>query len=156
MANAICALSSLHANQIRIEQGLESLSRDAKGTQATYFHDEAVFQLTSAKQQHGRYRESDAIAALHLVSYSQMSGGNGDWQSVFTVTCEWVAQTGLFLEESNARRVFDGLSSTGQLIVKMVLVSFCSNSCLVATHVHLAIVDRYFLYFDFRPTPTLS
>ncbi|TFK70315.1 hypothetical protein BDN72DRAFT_839168 [Pluteus cervinus] len=107
--------------RMRIAQGLELPGLETERSQAAYFHDEAVFQLTTAKQHHGSYNESDAIAALHLVSYSQMSGCKDDWQRIYAVACEWVAQTGLFLEDSNPRRIFDGLSSTGQLIVKITL-----------------------------------
>lgn len=85
------------------------------------FHDEAYFQLANAKQMRGRHNESDVLAALHLVCFSQMSGGMTDWQVVLRIALDWLAQTGLPSDE-NAQQTLGSMSVTGQLVVKCTMV----------------------------------
>lgn len=106
---------------MRVAQGLEAPDPKPEHSNATYFHDEAFFQLATAKQLRGSYSEGDAIAALHLVSYSQLSGGVTNWQRVFAVACEWLVQTGL-PEDENPKLKLHAMSSTAQLAAKATLV----------------------------------
>ena len=75
----------------------------------------------------GSYSESDAIAALHLVSFTQLAGGTKDWQPAFSVVSEWLAQTGLSASEDPVV-MLRAMSPTAQLIVKATLVSCNKNS----------------------------
>ena len=122
VTNAVCALSSLHLAQTKILQGLDSPESSMEQSKATYFRDEAYFQISSSRQLHGSYTESDAIAALHLVSFSQLSRGQFPWQDAFAVLCDWLIQTTLPSAE-NPCMVYNNMSSFSQYIVKAAIVS---------------------------------
>ncbi|KAJ7679032.1 fungal-specific transcription factor domain-containing protein [Mycena polygramma] len=112
VTNAVCALASLHYTRMRVAQGLEAPETSPEQSTARYFHDEACT---------GAYSESDAIAALHLVCFSQLSGGATDWQPVFAVACDWVAQQTDLLKHDNPKLALQSLPVEGQLIVKLTL-----------------------------------
>lgn len=113
---------------MRVAQGLEAPDPNPEHSTAKYFHDEAYMQLANSKQLRGRNTDSDAIAALHLVWFSQLSGGATNWQSVFDIACDWVSQTNLVAEE-NPRIKLNSFTAVGQLIVKLALVSTYIISC---------------------------
>ena len=127
VSNAVCALASLHFTRMRVAQGLEPPDPHPEHSNATYFHNEAIFQLETAKQMRGSYSDSDAIAALHLVSFTQLAGGTKDWQPAFSVVSEWLAQTNLPASEDPVI-MLRAMSPTAQLIVKATLVSCNKNS----------------------------
>ncbi|KAK7033348.1 Zn(2)-C6 fungal-type domain-containing protein [Favolaschia claudopus] len=124
VTNAVCALASLHYTRMRVSHGLEPPETNPEHSTAKYFHDEAYFQLHNAKQVRGSYSESDAIAALHLVWFSQLSGGATDWQPVFAVACDWLAQQTDLITSDDPQRALANLSIEGQLIVKLTLRLF--------------------------------
>ncbi|KAL0565656.1 hypothetical protein V5O48_016365, partial [Marasmius crinis-equi] len=96
LTNAVCALASLHYTRLRVAQGLEAPDPNPEHSTAKYFYDEAYFQLVNVKQIHGgNYTETDALAALHLVYFSQLSGGLTDWRPVLSIALDWIAQSGL-------------------------------------------------------------
>jgi hypothetical protein len=131
VSNAVCALASLHFTRMRVAQGLEAPDPHPEHSNATYFHNEASFQLDTAKQLRGRYSESDAIAALHLVSFTQLAGGTKDWQPAFSVVAEWLSQTGLPASDDPAMNL-RAMSPIAQLVVRGALVSvnkFDPRSC---------------------------
>jgi hypothetical protein len=107
---------------MRVVQGLEAPDSNPEPSTAKYFHDEAYFQLANAKQLRGYHDESDAIAALHLVSFSVLSGGATDYQPVLGIACDWLAQTGL-LNDENPKLTLRNMSEAGQLVVKITVVS---------------------------------
>ncbi|KAJ6507860.1 fungal-specific transcription factor domain-containing protein [Mycena vitilis] len=121
VTNAVCALASLHYTRMRVAQGLEAPETSSEQSTARYFYDEAYHQLVNAKQLHGTYSESDAVAALHLVYFSQLSGGATDWQPVLAVACDWVAQQTDLLKHENPQLALQSLSVEGQLIVNLTL-----------------------------------
>jgi hypothetical protein len=110
---------------MRVAHGLEAPDPHPEHSTAQYFHDEAYFQLANAKQVRGSYNESDAIAALHLVWFSQLSSGATNWQPVFAIACDWVAQQTDLLSNDNPKLAMGSLSPAGQLIVKLTLVRTC-------------------------------
>ncbi|KAH9481307.1 Trichothecene biosynthesis transcription regulator TRI10 [Psilocybe cubensis] len=116
---AICALAELHLKQMRVSQGLEPINAAAE-TSTNYLRNEAVLQLDNNKNTHGCWSEKDAIAALHLVSLSQLSGGASDWESPFTILCQWLHQTNLHLAE-NPWLTFLSLTASVQHLVKATL-----------------------------------
>jgi len=140
VTNAVCALASLHFTRMRVAQGLEAPDPNPEHSNATYFHDEAWFQLDTAKQLHGTYTESEAIAALHLVCYSQLSGGTMGWQRAFVVMCEWLAQTGL-LSDENPAITLHAMSTTAQVIFLQWLDTF-SSLTLVKPPKYLRLLKR--------------
>lgn len=78
--------------------------------------------LESSKNARGCWTDTDAIAALHLVSLSQLSGGGSDWEQPFTILCQWLHQTNLHLAE-NPSAAFRNMSHTSQHYVKATMVS---------------------------------
>ncbi|RDB26190.1 ustiloxin B cluster transcription factor ustR [Hypsizygus marmoreus] len=142
VTNAVCALASLHFTRMRVARGLEAPDPNPEHSNATYFHDEASFQLETAKQLRGMYSESEAVAAMHLVSYSQLSGGTKPWQPAFVVMCEWLTQTGL-LNEDNPAISLRAMSTTAQLLVKATLwLDTFSSLTLIRQPKYLGLLKR--------------
>lgn len=112
---------------MRVARGLEAPDPHPEHSNAAYFHNEAFFRLDAGKQMQGRYSESDAIAALHLVSFTQLAGGTKDWQPAFSVVSEWLVQTGLPASEDPIV-MLRAMGPTAQLVVKATLVSCTTNS----------------------------
>ncbi|CAK5269651.1 unnamed protein product [Mycena citricolor] len=145
VTNAVCALASLHYTRMRVSHGLEAPDPNPEHSTAKYFHDEAYFQLHTAKQTQGAYGESDAIAALHLVWFSQLSGGATDWQPVFAVACDWLAQQTDLLTNDNPRLGLQALSTAGQLIVKLTLwLDVFSSLTVMRPPKYLALYQQLF------------
>ncbi|KAG6884808.1 hypothetical protein C0993_008138 [Termitomyces sp. T159_Od127] len=120
VSNAVSALANLHYTRMRVAQGLEAPNLDSEYSYAGYFHREAYFQLATAKQMQNHYTEDDAMAALHLVCYSQLSGGTTEWQPAFRIMCDWLTQTGLLNDETPAITLHT-MPPTSQLLIKFTL-----------------------------------
>lgn len=116
IAHAVCALASLHFARTN---GLDAV---AQHNAAKPFYEHAYFQLASAMQLNGQYSESDAVAAIHLVAYSLLSGGAAEWPPMLEIACEWLAQTQLLTEE-NPKLVMMNMSPTGRFAAKATMVS---------------------------------
>ena len=124
VALTICALADLHSKQMRVSQGLEALSSSMESTTTTYLRQEAFFKLENSKNTDGAWSDNDAIAALHLVSFSQLSGGSIDWEIPFNILSQWLMQQNLVqLNSENPWMAFFALSPLAQLLVKATLVS---------------------------------
>ncbi|EMD33986.1 hypothetical protein CERSUDRAFT_86751 [Gelatoporia subvermispora B] len=113
-SNAICALASLHSFRRRVAQGL-----DAQEHIHTNFYNQAIAQLNSIKSLVGHYSETDAVAAVHLVAFSCLSG-LGTWESVLGVAYDWLAQTGIY-EEENPKLILMNMSPTGRFAAKATM-----------------------------------
>jgi len=121
---AICALADLHSKQMRVSQGLEAVNSSMESTTTTYLRQEAFFKLENSKNTNGTWTDNDAIAALHLVSFSQLSGGSIDWETPFNILSQWLMQQNLVQPNSeNPWMTFLALSPLAQLLVKATLVS---------------------------------
>lgn len=106
---------------MRVAEGLEAPDPNPEHSNAKYFHDEAYFQLDTARNLR-HTNESDALAALHLVGFSQLSGGATSWQPALQIMCDWLTRTGLLSEEHPALSL-RAMSLTTQLLVKATIVS---------------------------------
>ena len=107
---------------MRVSQGLEALSMESSTT--TYLRQEAFCKLENSKNTDGSWSDNDAIAALHLVSFSQLSGGSIDWEIPFNILSQWLMQQNLVqLNSENPWMAFLALSPLAQLLVKATLVS---------------------------------
>ncbi|KAH8831449.1 fungal-specific transcription factor domain-containing protein [Flagelloscypha sp. PMI_526] len=149
VTNAICALASLHYHRMQVSRGLEEPNTNPQTTNAHYFHSEAWYQLLTSKSMRA-HTESDAIAALHLVSFSQMSGGVTDWVQMFTMACDWLTSTGLPNEE-NPRNTYSNMSDSGQLAVKMILwIDIFASPAAMRTPRFASLYQRL---FDSRGNP---
>ncbi|KAF7328049.1 Zn(2)-C6 fungal-type domain-containing protein [Mycena kentingensis (nom. inval.)] len=145
VSNAVCALGSLHDTHMRVSHGLKAPDSNPEHSTAKYFYDEAYSQLQKAKQDRGTYEESDALAALHLVWFSQLSGGMTDWESVLTVACDWLGQETDFLTSDNPKLALQRLSSSTQLIVKLTLwLDIVSSITLMRPPKYLSLCTRLF------------
>ena len=98
MTLAICALADLHLKQMRVSQGLEA-PNSSETSHATYLKNEALFRLETNKTANGFRTDHDAIAALHLLSLSQLSGGGSDWETPFGILCQWLLEKNLHLAD---------------------------------------------------------
>jgi hypothetical protein len=117
---AVCALADLHLKQLRVSQGLEAPSQTPENSSTSYLRMEALQRLEINKNaQHG-WSDTDALAAVHLVSLSQLSGGASDWETPFSILCQWLLQTSLTLAE-NPWMTFLTMSPLAQLNVKATL-----------------------------------
>jgi len=88
---------------------------------AQYFYNEAWAHLANSKQTLGHYTESDAIAALQLVSYSLMSRGTTDWRYMLEVACEWLNQTGITVGD-DPKYTMSNMTSSRQFALKATMV----------------------------------
>ncbi|GJJ08388.1 hypothetical protein Clacol_002603 [Clathrus columnatus] len=96
VATSICALAALHQSLIRATEGLEDPSSEhSQNAISKQFHDRTWWLLQQSRQRLGRYTEQDATAAIHLVTYSLLSGGTTDWEVPLNVTSEWLSETPL-------------------------------------------------------------
>ncbi|KAJ7885888.1 fungal-specific transcription factor domain-containing protein, partial [Mycena olivaceomarginata] len=144
VTNAVCALASLHYTRMRVAHGLEAPEPNSEHSAAKYFHDEAYFQLHNANLR-GSYSGSDAIAALHLVWFSQLSGGATDWQPVLAVAFDWVRQQTDLLTNDNPKLALQSLPVAGQLIVKLTLwLDIFSSLTVMRPPKYLALYKRLF------------
>jgi len=87
-----------------------------ENTTTTYLRQEALFKLESNKNTNGTWSDNDAIAALHLVSFSQLSGGGIDWEIPFNILSQWLLQQNLVQQNvENPWMAFLALSPLAQL-----------------------------------------
>ncbi|KAF9451906.1 hypothetical protein P691DRAFT_756900 [Macrolepiota fuliginosa MF-IS2] len=119
VTKAARALGQLHQKKMRVSQGIEADTKP-EHSQAVYFHNEALMQLKDNKNLQRRLSESDAVAALYLVLFSQLAGGIIDWDGPFAILCDWLVQTGLPGTEE-PWLFFQGMSAAGRLAVKGAL-----------------------------------
>ncbi|KAG7089213.1 hypothetical protein E1B28_010915 [Marasmius oreades] len=117
LTNAVCALTNFHDTRSRVAQGLEAPYPNPEHSEAEYFYYEAFSQLVNIR---GSYTETDVFAALHLVCYSQLSGGSTDWQPVLGIAFKWIERLGL-LNKGNSE-MLGMMSSAGQLSVKCIMM----------------------------------
>ncbi|KAG6813965.1 hypothetical protein H0H92_005220 [Tricholoma furcatifolium] len=120
LTSAVSALANLHYTQKRVAQGLEAPDPNPEQSNAAYLFNEALFQLNVARETNG-YSESDALAALHLVFYSQQSGGMTNWQRPFRILCEWLETRTSLLRDENPAITMHAMSPISQLLVKAIL-----------------------------------
>lgn len=121
MSLAICALADLHLKQLRVSHGYETPSQAPENSTTGYLRLEALQRLEINKNTNQCWTDNDALAALHLISLSQLSGGASEWETPFNILCEWLAQTGL-PSSDNPWVLFLNMSQIAQLYVKATLV----------------------------------
>jgi len=100
VANAICALASLHHSRARQAAGFELPDPNPDHSFTKFLYDQAFFQLINANHLNGTYTETDAIAALHLTSFSLLSDGWTNWVPTLQIAQDWLASTGILAEEN--------------------------------------------------------
>jgi hypothetical protein len=79
-------------------------------TQSHLFFNQGAYQLDAARRQ-GRCTQAEAMAAIHLISYSlavrggavagvNASVGGTEWTPMLELACDWLAQTGMHVDEN--------------------------------------------------------
>lgn len=121
MANAICALASLHHSRARQAAGYELPDPNPDHSFTKFLYDQAFFQLINANHLNGAYTETDAIAALHLTSFSLLSDGWTNWVPTLQISQDWLASTGI-LSEDNPRLFVANMGNGGAYAAKATMV----------------------------------
>ncbi|THH13140.1 hypothetical protein EW146_g7047 [Bondarzewia mesenterica] len=127
LSNAICALSNLHYSSTQCASGFQSATRDQlpDDSLAQFFQSQAAFQLQNARQ-HGQYTEHDAMAALHLTSYSLSSTGGKairgltEWGAMLEIASDWLTETNMHIDE-NPKLTLVKMSSPSAFAVKATM-----------------------------------
>ena len=110
LTDALCAIAS---RQHAKTQRRASLPADAgliEETQSHLFFNQGAYQLDAARRQ-GRCTQAEAMAAIHLISYSLVvrggvvagpnaSVGGTEWTPMLELACDWLAQTGMHVDEN--------------------------------------------------------
>lgn len=95
LALSLCALAALHHARARMARSTQPILEDPdnENSPPRQFYARALYRLMHAPQTNGtgQYSDSDAVAAIHLVSYSLLGGGMTDWTVPLDFACEWVS-----------------------------------------------------------------
>lgn len=106
-------------------QGADPIPEDPDSENALprQFYDRALYGLVHAPQTNGtgQYSDSDAIAAVLLISYAVLGGGTMDWATPLEYACEWLGQTGIYNEE-NPKLTLLNMSATARFAAKGIMV----------------------------------
>ncbi|KAG1821621.1 fungal-specific transcription factor domain-containing protein [Suillus subaureus] len=142
VANAISALASLHFSLIRIAHGFEAPNPTLEHSPAIRFYDSAHQQIYRNKQT--TLSESDANAAIHMLSFSLMSGGVTDWRPMLDIASEWLVRTGITTSD-NPKSMMINMNEASQLALKATIwCDIMSTLALKTTPKHLTFYRRLF------------
>ena len=140
VVHAICALSALHASKTGLgvspttnpDDFTLSLNPALIASSSTEFFNWAYWKLEERKQQNGTYTETDALAAIQLLTYCILGQGNG-WHPFLKMACDWLEQSPLNLQQ-NPRLTFGASNEAVKLSCRAVMVRsviFALNSVLI-------------------------
>lgn len=121
VANAISALAALHCNRIRMAHGLDVPNSTLENSPAIRFYNSAHQQIYRNKQT--MLSESDANAAIHMLSFSLVSGGVTDWRPMLDIASEWLVRTGITTSD-NPKLMMMNMNEASRLALKATMVSF--------------------------------
>jgi len=128
LMNAICALSNLHYIGLQRTTTFDPPAGPyPDDSVAQFFYNQACFQLKDARRR-PHYTETDAMAALHLISYSlagtggKTVGGVTEWSPMLEIACDWLAQTGMHVEE-NPKMTLVNMNVLGAYAARSTMVS---------------------------------
>ncbi|KAG1750872.1 fungal-specific transcription factor domain-containing protein [Suillus lakei] len=142
VANAISALASLHFSLIRIAHGYEAPNPTLEHSPAIRFYDSAHQQIYRNKQT--VLSESDANAAIHMLSFSLMSGGVTDWRPMLDIASEWLVRTGITTSD-NPKLMMIKMNEASRLALKATMwCDIMSTLTLQTTPKHLSFYRRLF------------
>lgn len=142
VANAISALASLHFSLIRIAHGFEAPNPTLEQSPAIRFYDNAHQQIYRNKRT--TLSESDANAAIHMLSFSLMSGGITDWRPMLDIASEWLVRTGITTSD-NPKLLMINMNEASRLALKATMwCDIMSTLTLKTTPKHLSFYRRLF------------
>ena len=104
-------------------------------TQSQLFFNQGAYQLDAARRQ-GRCSQAEAMAAIHLISYSlavrggviagvNASMGGTEWTPMLELACDWLAQTGMHIDE-NPRLFIMNMPLPAAYAAKVIMVRVAS------------------------------
>jgi C6 transcription factor Pro1 len=109
LTDALCAIASRQYTKAQRRASLPDANL-VEDTQSQLFFNQGTYQLDAARRQ-GRCTQAEAMAAIHLVSYSLAVRGGGvtgananaggtEWTPMLELACDWLAQTGMHVDEN--------------------------------------------------------
>ncbi|KAJ8597306.1 hypothetical protein M405DRAFT_724673 [Rhizopogon salebrosus TDB-379] len=142
VANAISALAALHCNRIRMAHGLDVPNSTLENSPAIRFYNSAHQQIYRNKQT--MLSESDANAAIHMLSFSLVSGGVTDWRPMLDIASEWLVRTGITTSD-NPKLMMMNMNEASRLALKATMwFDIMSTLTLQTTPKHLPFYRRLF------------
>ncbi|KAG1739188.1 fungal-specific transcription factor domain-containing protein [Suillus paluster] len=142
VANAISALASLHFSLMRTAHGLEAPNPTLENSPAIRFYDNAHQQIYRNKQT--MLSECDANAAIHMLSFSLVSGGVTDWRPMLDIASEWLVRTGITTSD-NPRLMMMKMNEASRLALKATMwYDIMSTLTLQTMPKHLTFYRRLF------------
>jgi len=110
LTDALCAIASRQFAKAQRRASLPTDSSLIEETQSHLFFNQGAYQLDAARRQ-GRCTQAEAMAAIHLISYSlavrggmiagvNASVGGTEWTPMLELACDWLAQTGMHVDEN--------------------------------------------------------
>lgn len=95
------------------------------------FYGRASYLLMSAKANGRPFVESDAVAAVFLISYHNLVGGGTGWLPFAEVAYDWLVQTGIH-QDQNPKLTLMNMSAPQRLAAKLTMVTCHLTSCVIA------------------------
>jgi hypothetical protein len=131
LTDALCAIASRQYAKAQRRASLPSDASLIEETQSHIFFNQGAYQLDAAHRQ-GRCTQAEAMAAIHLISYSLaarggvVSGANAsmggtEWTPMLELACDWLAQTGMHVDE-NPRLFIMNMSLPAAYAAKVTMV----------------------------------
>jgi C6 transcription factor Pro1 len=110
LTDALCAIASRQHAKAQRRASLPADASLIEETQSHLFFNQGAYQLDAARRQ-GRCTQAEAMAAIHLISYSLVvrggviaganaSVGGTEWTPMLELACDWLAQTGMHVDEN--------------------------------------------------------
>lgn len=110
LTDALCAIASRQYAKTQRRASLPTDTSIIEETQSHLFFNQGAYQLDAARRQ-GRCTQAEAMAAIHLISYSlavrggvvagvNASVGGTEWTPMLELACDWLAQTGMHVDEN--------------------------------------------------------
>lgn len=85
------------------------------------YYENARWQLGNARNLQGQYSDTDAVAAILLVRYTLLTGGNRNWLAELEVAYDWLVATRIH-EEQNPKLTLMNMSPIGRVAAKDTMV----------------------------------
>ncbi|KIY43974.1 hypothetical protein FISHEDRAFT_51905, partial [Fistulina hepatica ATCC 64428] len=120
VVHAVTSVAAIHYSHTRMVTGMIGL--DDKANYAKWCHEQSHFLIASSRQQNGEYTEWDALAALHLITFAQISGLHKDWKTALDVAAGWLEQTRLSRNEDPVK-AYLLMGATARFLVRCILIA---------------------------------
>lgn len=132
LSDALCAIASRQYVKAQRRASLpDTHTHLMDETQSQLFFNQGTYQLDTARRQ-GRCTQAEAMAAIHLISYSlavrggvvaglNANVGGTEWTPMLELACDWLAQTGMHVDE-NPRLFIINMPLPAAYAAKVIMV----------------------------------